>query len=521
MTLRILRVPGHGADDPSAVWHGRCSTGSHPDSTRDGRCVHRPGGNERAGCHEEARDGRGRRSLPLRSPRCGTHEARIQDDARPVAVGGPGGPRLRRRRRGRRSSRTSRCRATSGAELCARIGEMGRVIPVIVMTAFGSMETAIAAIRAGAYDFVTKPFDMDDLALTLERALKHRALRDEVKRLRRGVDDAAPFDDIVGREPGDGEGVRPHRARRRARRRRCSSPARAARARSSSPRRIHHAERARGGPVRRDQLRRDARDAPRERALRPREGRLHRRAHGAPGPLRARPPAARSSSTRSARCPRACRPSSCARCRSAPCARSAATQEHPFDVRIVAATNRDLETEVDERRFREDLFYRINVVRIHVPPLRARGQRHPAPRAALPAARSSRPGAARRRHHERRGRQAPRVSVAGQRARAAELHRARGRARAVRPHRRRRPARLGDAASIRRLRSRRPTTRRSSSPRPSFERRYVAQVMAAVNGNKTLAARILGLRPPDGLPEALSTASRGDARKVSRFARHP
>ena len=48
-------------------------------------------------------------------------------------------------------------------------------------------------------------------------------------------------------------------------------------------------------------------------------------------------------------------------------------QEQPFDARIIAATNRDLETEVEEKRFREDLFYRINVVRVHVPPLRARG----------------------------------------------------------------------------------------------------------------------------------------------------
>jgi two-component system response regulator HydG len=47
-------------------------------------------------------------------------------------------------------------------------------------------------------------------------------------------------------------------------------------------------------------------------------------------------------------------------------------QEQPFDARIIAATNRDLETEVEEKRFREDLFYRINVVRVHVPPLRAR-----------------------------------------------------------------------------------------------------------------------------------------------------
>jgi two-component system response regulator HydG len=47
--------------------------------------------------------------------------------------------------------------------------------------------------------------------------------------------------------------------------------------------------------------------------------------------------------------------------------------ELPFDVRIIAATNRDLEKCVEERTFREDLYFRLNVVRIHIPPLRARG----------------------------------------------------------------------------------------------------------------------------------------------------
>src|SRR5262249_40141002 len=48
------------------------------------------------------------------------------------------------------------------------------------------------------------------------------------------------------------------------------------------------------------------------------------------------------------------------------------TEEIAFDVRIIAATNRDLESEVESGKFREDLFYRINVVRIDVPPLRMR-----------------------------------------------------------------------------------------------------------------------------------------------------
>jgi two-component system response regulator HydG len=49
------------------------------------------------------------------------------------------------------------------------------------------------------------------------------------------------------------------------------------------------------------------------------------------------------------------------------------SQEIPFDARILAATNRDLETMVEEQRFREDLYYRINVIHIPLPPLRARG----------------------------------------------------------------------------------------------------------------------------------------------------
>src|SRR5262249_31909156 len=50
-----------------------------------------------------------------------------------------------------------------------------------------------------------------------------------------------------------------------------------------------------------------------------------------------------------------------------------ADEEVPVDVRIVAATNRDLESAVEERHFREDLYYRINVIHVAVPPLRARG----------------------------------------------------------------------------------------------------------------------------------------------------
>src|SRR5580704_14212931 len=55
-------------------------------------------------------------------------------------------------------------------------------IPVIVITAFGSSHSAIEAVRLGAYDFVTKPFDLDEIVLTAERALDHAALNREVIR---------------------------------------------------------------------------------------------------------------------------------------------------------------------------------------------------------------------------------------------------------------------------------------------------------------------------------------------------
>ena len=51
----------------------------------------------------------------------------------------------------------------SGIDLCQRVAENRPDVPVIVVTGYGSMETAIAAIRAGAYDFITKPIAMDAL----------------------------------------------------------------------------------------------------------------------------------------------------------------------------------------------------------------------------------------------------------------------------------------------------------------------------------------------------------------------
>src|SRR5579859_3745320 len=67
-----------------------------------------------------------------------------------------------------------RMRAMNGLELCQRVVATKEDLPVIVITAFGSMELAIGAIRAGAYDFMVKPLEMDALAMAIERAAQHR-----------------------------------------------------------------------------------------------------------------------------------------------------------------------------------------------------------------------------------------------------------------------------------------------------------------------------------------------------------
>jgi two-component system response regulator HydG len=90
---------------------------------------------------------------------------------------------------------------TSGLQLCEQVNRLRPETPVIVMTAFGNMETAIAALRAGAYDFITKPVEMDLLAAAISRAVQQGRLKEQVRRLSEAVDRAAHFGDIVGDSP--------------------------------------------------------------------------------------------------------------------------------------------------------------------------------------------------------------------------------------------------------------------------------------------------------------------------------
>lgn len=90
---------------------------------------------------------------------------------------------------------------TSGIDFCAELQENRPDLPVVIMTAFGSLETAIAALRAGAYDFVTKPVDLDMLSISLNRALQHRHLQEKVRLLKDQVRRQQPDDELLGESP--------------------------------------------------------------------------------------------------------------------------------------------------------------------------------------------------------------------------------------------------------------------------------------------------------------------------------
>src|SRR5215831_20049527 len=89
----------------------------------------------------------------------------------------------------------------SGLELCRAALAKRPDLVVIVMTGFGTLDHAVGAMRAGAYDFVTKPVSMDALTMIVERAVQHRRMRDELRRLRRRVE-THELPNVVGESDG-------------------------------------------------------------------------------------------------------------------------------------------------------------------------------------------------------------------------------------------------------------------------------------------------------------------------------
>lgn len=258
----------------------------------------------------------------------------------------------------------------SGLELCSRV-VAETTSAVIIMTAFASIKSAVEAMRAGAYDYILKPLDVDAVALRLGRVVKERRIHEEARRLRDVVHPTGGFGsltgtsapmqrvyDLLGRaapseasvlitgESGTGKELAARAIHDHSNRR--EGPFVALNC-SAVPEQLIESElfgHARGSFT-------DARND--------RVG-LFAQANGGtlfldeigeiPGAMQAK--LLRALEERSVR----------------PVGSNA---EIDIDVRIVAATNRDLEAWAEEGRFREDLYFRINVIHALLPPLRARG----------------------------------------------------------------------------------------------------------------------------------------------------
>jgi len=90
---------------------------------------------------------------------------------------------------------------TDGVELQRRMHEIDSDMLVIMMTGYASVETAVAALKNGAYDYVSKPFDPDDIAHTVHNALSHKQAQQENARLRETVASVVRPQEIVGQSP--------------------------------------------------------------------------------------------------------------------------------------------------------------------------------------------------------------------------------------------------------------------------------------------------------------------------------
>ncbi|MGE5618516.1 MAG: sigma-54-dependent transcriptional regulator [Sphingomonadaceae bacterium] len=86
-----------------------------------------------------------------------------------------------------------------GIEVMKKLGEQNIKVPVLLMTAHGTANSAIQAIQLGAFDYITKPFELDDVLLTVRRFFEYQELTAEVKKLRGQLEKPDPSDKIIGK----------------------------------------------------------------------------------------------------------------------------------------------------------------------------------------------------------------------------------------------------------------------------------------------------------------------------------
>lgn len=257
-----------------------------------------------------------------------------------------------------------------GMKLLKRIKEMDQSLPVIVITAYGTSSTAIDAMKHGAYDYITKPFDLDEVLLTVKRALSHEALAMEVKALKDELSEKYRIDNIIGNS-SQMQDIYKTIGRIAESKATVLIQGESGTGKELVANAVHYNSLRKNGSF----IKMNCAALPETLleselfghekgsftgAVTARRGKFEA-AHGGTiflDEIGEMSPMLQSKLLRILQ--------------DQTFDRIGGNQSITVDVRVIAATNKNLEEEVKKGRFREDLYYRLNVVFIHIPPLRSR-----------------------------------------------------------------------------------------------------------------------------------------------------
>ncbi len=248
--------------------------------------------------------------------------------------------------------------------------EMAPEANVVMITAYGSIESAVEAMKAGAYDYLVKPFRAEEILKAVEKALEQRRLRREVQHLRREVERRYSFENIVGKSKAMQEVFR-QIERVAASKSTVLIMGESGTGKELVARAIHHRSHRRNGPF----VVIDCGAIPENLQESELFGHIKGSFTGAVSTKRGLFEEADGGTLFLDEVGDLSGPSQAKLLRvlqEGTIRRVGETKTVQVDVRVIAATNKDLAELVQEGRFREDLYYRLNVVPIHLPPLRER-----------------------------------------------------------------------------------------------------------------------------------------------------
>jgi two-component system response regulator AtoC len=258
----------------------------------------------------------------------------------------------------------------SGIESIPKIKEIGKGADIIVMTAFSTRELAVEAVRLGAYDFFAKPFSLAEMEVVVRRALEKRRLQAEVRSLRRSLERDGPAARIIGTSDAV-TGIVSLIRRIAALDTTVLVTGPSGTGKELVADTLHALSPRAGGPL----VKVNCAAIP-ENLL---ESELFGHERGAfTGAVGAKAGRFEQASGGTlfldeiGDMPLSIQPKILRAVEQKQIERLGGTRTLDVDVRIVAATNQDLQKLVEERAFREDLYYRLNVASIHLPPLKAR-----------------------------------------------------------------------------------------------------------------------------------------------------